>query len=59
MVQVPVGFVRLLYGEDTIEEGIMRCDYLGLHQTFCGLKISPDKESHIPVNWFSQSILFH
>jgi hypothetical protein len=43
---VPVGFVRPVFVEDLVEDGIMRCDYLGSQLMFRGLEISPDEEGY-------------
>ncbi|KAF9443735.1 hypothetical protein P691DRAFT_764000 [Macrolepiota fuliginosa MF-IS2] len=40
------GRVHSEYSEDLIEEGYMRCDYLGTQLVFRGLEVSPDKEGY-------------
>jgi hypothetical protein len=40
------GFHRSAYHEDRVEEGFMRCDYLGSQLMFRGLEISPDEEGY-------------
>lgn len=41
-----IGWGRPSYSEDWIEEGIMRCDYLGTQLIFRGLEVSPDREGY-------------
>ncbi|KXN82309.1 hypothetical protein AN958_02741 [Leucoagaricus sp. SymC.cos] len=43
---MPLGYVRPVFMEDRIEDGIMRCDYLGSQVMFRGLEVSPDEEGY-------------
>lgn len=43
----PVDYVRPVFHEDLIEDGIMRCDYLGSQHMFRGFEMSPDQEGYM------------